>query len=369
MSARFEFSLATAADDAQLRGCMAGNRMEGRIAISFRREPDYFAGCSVQGEQWQVIKCFDNVQQRIVGLGARYLLQASLNGEFRRAGYLSDLRGEPGVRSGTLLARGYRFLRALHDADEIGHYFSVIYSDNHQARQVLTSGRGGLPEYTSLGMVRTPAVHLDISRRPVRVPGLRITTASQKQLGEIFAFIEHASLQKNFLPRYKATDVGGPRLRGLRVEDILVAHHNGRIVGTMAAWDQGHFRQTHVEAYSGAVRAWRPVHNLLAGVSPLKPLPRPGAQIPFFHLALVRVQDNDIDVFRALLSHLHSERRAGPWHYLVAGLHVDDPLCSVLDEYRRIDAAGELFSVRFPDDGRHQPLPDNRPLQIETGNL
>ena len=71
MSSRYAFDLAGPADDAQLRARMAEDRMEGSIAISFRREPSYFAGCRVQGDATQVMKCVDTATGRIVGLGSR----------------------------------------------------------------------------------------------------------------------------------------------------------------------------------------------------------------------------------------------------------------------------------------------------------
>ena len=40
---RYRFDLATEADDAALRRVLADTPMPGRIAVSFRREPSYFA--------------------------------------------------------------------------------------------------------------------------------------------------------------------------------------------------------------------------------------------------------------------------------------------------------------------------------------
>ena len=116
---RFEFSLAGPADDLQLRARMAGDVMEGGIAVSFRREPSYFSGCRLQGDATQVVKCVDTTTGRVVGLGCRSTTMAFVDGKRERIGYLSDLRLAPELRRGPLVARGYRMLRQLHVADPV----------------------------------------------------------------------------------------------------------------------------------------------------------------------------------------------------------------------------------------------------------
>ena len=46
---RFRIELAGPEDDARLRARMAAERMEGDIAVSFRREPDFFAAAACRG--------------------------------------------------------------------------------------------------------------------------------------------------------------------------------------------------------------------------------------------------------------------------------------------------------------------------------
>src|SRR5687767_3713320 len=130
---RYQLSLAQAEDDAQLRACMSGVRMEGRMAVSFRREPSYFAGCRLQGDEVQVIKCTDRRDGRIVGMGSRSTLHLHVDGAPARLGYLADLRALPEVRQGTLLARGYRLLHELHSRDPVPFYLSVIFDGNEDA--------------------------------------------------------------------------------------------------------------------------------------------------------------------------------------------------------------------------------------------
>ncbi len=364
---RFVFSLADERDDAALRRRMARDVLEGSIAVSFRREPSYFLGAAVQGERAQVIKCVDRRTGALAGMGARLVSPAWINGEARALGYLADLRGDPAYRGGTLLARGYRFLRELHEAQPVPLYYSVILEGNDLAIKTIASGRAGLPCYRPLGRMLTPAVHLDLPRRRIRQRGIHIETAREDNLDEVFRFINRQYAGKQFAPLYAATDLGKGRLRGLRARDIHLAIKGNRLVGVLAAWDQKDFRQTHVEKYSPGLARLRPFYNLLSRMTPLKALPAPGARVPYFYLALCAIADDDSAVFRQLLSHVYARYRKGPWHYFIAGLHEGHPLSAVLREYRRIQAAGQLFAVHYAEDQAAFDALDGRLPHVEMG--
>ncbi|WP_294052377.1 hypothetical protein [Thiolapillus sp.] len=364
---RFLFSLAEEEDDAALRRRMSQDIMQGNISVSFRREPSYFIGSRVQGEQVQVIKCEERSSGRIVGMGARMMLPAWINGSTQHLGYLADLRGDPAYRGSTLLARGYRFLRQLHEDDPVPLYYSLILDGNRLALDNLTRARGGLPKYRDMGRMLTPAIHLDLPRRKVRETGISVETGKHSRLQSIFDFINRQYGRKQFSPCYLSGQLGTARLAGLKAEDFLVAVKGNAIVGVIAAWDQRAFRQTCVEQYSLALKSLRPLYNLASKLTPLKALPAPGRAVPYFYLAFCAVEHDDPAVFRMLLSHLYGQRRKGSWHYFIAGLHERNPLAQVLKEYRQIPAAGHLFAVHYPEDEAHYLALDERVPHIEIG--
>jgi hypothetical protein len=369
MSARYTFDLAVPADDAQLRARMAEDRMEGSIAVSFRREPSYFAGARVQGETTQVIKCVDAATGRIVGLGSRSTSLAWVDGHARRIGYLADLRGAPEVRSGVLLFRGFGYLRQLHAADPMPFYTSVIYDGNLPALRSLVGARHGLPAYQDCGRVLTPAIHLDLARRAIAIRGIEFGRGEPLEMPAIVAFLNRTLRARQFAPVYREQDFGTGRFANLAARDFFVARSNGRIVGTLAAWDQATLRQTHVERYSRSLGRLRPLYNLAARITPLKPLPAVGARIPYVYLACAAVEDDRVPLFRGLLHHACNTLRRGPWHYAIASLHERDPLAPVLGECRRIDAAGRLFVVHYPEDAATVAALEPRIPYVEAGCL
>jgi hypothetical protein len=347
---RFEFSLAGPEDDLQLRARMAGDVMEGGIAVSFRREPSYFSGCRLQGDATQVVKCVDTITGRVVGLGCRSTTMAFVDGRRERIGYLSDLRLAPELRRGLLVARGYRMLRQLHIADPVPLYTTVIYEGNRPAFEALVGGRAGLPRYADWGRLLTPAIKLDFPVRQAGLAGVTLERGNAAWIPQIIEFLNRERSRKQFAPVVNAGQFVNGRLAELRPDAFFLALRGGRIVGTLAAWDQSGLRQTHVERYPVVLGLIRPLYNALAALSPLKSLPSLGERIPYVYLACAATEDDDVSLFRFLMRAALESLRHGPWSFAIAALHEADPLAPVLSEFRSVHAAGRLFAVHYPEE-------------------
>ena len=366
---RYEFSIASAEDDDALKQRMARDIMPGLIPVSFRRSPDYFAGSALQGEHTQVIKCTDKSNNAIVGLGTRATLSTYVNGDKCTTGYLCDLRGDEKARGGTLLARGYRFLRQLHNQQPLPVYYSMVLDGNETAISLLTSGRGKLPAYTALGKFNTPAILLGAPRKFTPDTSITIEKAGQEDIATLTTFINNCNRRFQFAPVIAPGDFTSGRLAGLNIDDIYIAKSGSEVIATASCWDQQSIRQIHVEQYSTALRAVRPLYNVLSKFLSFKPLPEPGQSLSCFYLSLVAVRDDDPAVFRQLLEHIYSERRTGPWQMFFTGFHERHPFNEVTQSFRQIAAAGQLFSVHWPDDTTTQIIPDDRIPHLEAGAL
>lgn len=365
MTLRYQFALAQTEDDAELCACLANNHMGTGISVSFRREPSYFNACQIQGDEYTIIKCTDSHCSKIVGVGACFQLNAFMNGQQHSVGYLADLRLDEEARCGSLLPRGYRYFKQLHNKNPLDFYYSLILSNNKHALQQLTSYRAGLPMYRSLGRILTPAIHLDLPKSAIRLPGLHFKTANTSCLPEVLSFIQKQYALKQFSPMYSIEHFHSGRLAGLKPEDIYLAYRGNHIVATLAVWDQSNFRQTYLERYSTLLNSTRPFYNLLSKLTPLKPLPQAGTCIPYVYFSMIAVENNDVSVFRALFRYVYRERRAGKWHYTIVGLHEQDPLAECLFDYRQINSSGELFEVYYPKIGLESKKLDDRIPYIE----
>ena len=126
---RFEFALATEADDDELRALLRKIALPGNITLSFLREPSFFLAEQAGSTTSQVMVCKDRQLGRIVGIGSRNIRDVYIDGTLTRVGYLSMLRGTPEARGNIALARGYRYLQTLHADGAVPYYFTTILDD------------------------------------------------------------------------------------------------------------------------------------------------------------------------------------------------------------------------------------------------
>ncbi|PMS22031.1 hypothetical protein C0Z18_05795 [Trinickia dabaoshanensis] len=352
---RYSLCLADPADDAQLRARMAHDWIEGDAAITLRREPSYFDASRLLGPAVQVIVAREASTDRIVATGCRSVATSYIDREPRRTAFLSDLRIDPAHRNGFLLARIYRFLRTLHDADPLPSY-TLVYDDNERALTTLVGGRAGLPHYLPRGRMIARAVRLTRKRRMPRLAGIDIGRATRDALPDIVEFLNAQRASHRWAPALDIADFEhGRRCDTLRAEDFFVARRDGRICATMAAWDQGALRQAHVERYARAMQWLRTPYNLMATVRGWPKLPEHGKPLPYVYLAFIAVQDDDAALCAALLSRVYNSLCGERYLYALAALHDDDPLLPVFDDYPGTTSAVRLFEVDFSSEPEGDP--------------
>ncbi|HYT87263.1 MAG TPA: hypothetical protein VEL76_00955 [Gemmataceae bacterium] len=369
---RFRFDLATEADDADLRDVLARTPMGGTVAVTFRREPSYFRAAAVDGIFRQVIACRDTETGRVIGFGMRAVRPVYVNGEPAAVGYLGGLRGLPEYRNRGLLARGYAFLRQLHADGRTPFYLTTIAEGNDVALAVLTSGRAGLPTYHFAGLYQTAAVPLPRRRMgPACARGdVSIEAACAEDLPEVLAFLHTEGRRRQFFPCYRPEDfftLDGTLL-DLEPGQLLLARRGGRLIGTLAGWDQHRFKQVIVNGYTGVLRWLRPVINLAARFTGAPRLPPPGGELRYLTAALSLVAGDEPAVFAALLDRLRHQA-AGRYDYLLVGLHEMDPLLAVVRACRARWYTTRLYLVCWPDgEAARQALTDRVPY-LELGTL
>ena len=315
------FQAASAADDADLRRLLRDNPMQqGGLTLSFRREPSYFAACSVLGQSAEVFVGRDTQTGALAGVGARYHLPAFINGQAQSIVYLADLRVQTAYRNSIHLRRAYQFLRQRHAADPAPVYTTMILQDNRAALATIAAQRAGLPPYHAQGTVHTPLILLGWQKPTLAAP-CTIRRATAADWAAIVAFLNRENARYQFAPVYHENDLTNGRLREMQPENILLAEANGSIIGTIALWQQSAFRQLHIDAYHGAWRFIRPVYNALARLTPLAPLPRAGEALKYAYLSLMAVQNDDLAVFRALLRQAYRASHGTGLHYLIGAFH------------------------------------------------
>jgi hypothetical protein len=350
---RFEFMLATNADDGDLRRVLSSTPMAGRIRVAFAREPSYFDATAVNGKNVQVGVCRDITTGRVVGMGSRAVSPRYVNGQPQPVGYLSGLRLLPQYRGqGRLLARGYQFLRQLHSDNSTRFYLTTIADDNDAAIRLLTSGRAGLPTYQPWGRYVTMVVNTKRTRGDRSSNGdLHCRAATTADCSIILEFLHAHGPARQFFPAYNNGDLftGAGLLKGLRPDDILLAFRNDELTGTLAAWDQREFKQTFVCGYAGWLRFARPLYNACAWLARRPLLPQCGAMIDADVGAIPVVRGDDFGVFTMLLERQLDRLASRGTCRLLFGLHENDPLLSVARRYTSREYVTRLYIVTWPD--------------------
>ena len=344
MSARFQITAATPADDPALRALLRENPMGTRFRVAFEREPDFFAASRVQGEFHQIGVARDTAANTVIGLCTRAVSAGFLNGQPAPVGYLGDLRVSSARRGGTLLARGYRLLREWHADGRAQLYTTVVFADNTTALTTIAAGRADLPRYHDCGAVHCPGVLLR-RRKPALEAGCEILRGDAALLPEILACLNRHNARRQFAPQHRAEFFApGGRWRDFRVSDFYVARRDGRVIGVVGKWDQRAFKQTRIVGYGGALR-WLAATPLRRAFG----LPRAGGCLPFFHACFIAIDDDDMPVFRALLRRLYNDAVGTGCTYFILGLHERDPLRAALPDYALMPFHARLFAVSFPD--------------------
>jgi hypothetical protein len=370
---QFTFNLATPADDEQLGELLAATPMEGAIRVAFARRPSYFAAAAADGRTVQVGVARDRDSGRIVGMGSRAVGLRYVNGERVAVGYLGGLRlrNEYRGRAG-LLARGYRFLRELHEDRRADYYLTTIAADN-EASTVLTSARAGLPVYHPCGRFHTLAISAARFARTALSHDHEIGIRHARPEGRdaILAFLNSTGPARQYFPVYEPHDLFSDDglLRGIRPDDVLLAFDDGQIVGTLACWNQQAFKQIVIHGYRGWLSPLRPLYNAWATLQRNPTLPAAGSDLSVCFGAIPVVRDDRRDVFERLLSvMLHQLAERGE-RLLLLGLHEADPLLPIARHFAGREYVTIVYVVYWPDDAPDVGRLVERVPYLELGSL
>jgi hypothetical protein len=366
---QFQFALAQSQDDAELRAFLANNPVPGNIEVTFEREPDFFAGSEIRGPFNQTIAVRDLHRDKIVGMASRSVAKAFVNGEPAKVGYLSDLRLSPEYRSGSLLARGYRFLKELHADGRTQLYTTAIFAENSRALATLTAGRAGLPSYHPLGCLDCSGINLgrNKSRFDARCD---IEHGSLAILPQIVECLNRNNARKQFAPFHTCEDyLPGGRWRDFNISDFYVARRDGQVIGVIGQWNQRRFKQTRIIRFSGPL-GWlvpmaKVVHPILKGHR----FPEPSEELRSFYVSFVAVDNDEVSIFRALLRALYRDAAARDAMFALTSLHQEDPLRAALADYSLTPFCARIYCVCYGDGESAFENLDKRVPYMEAATL
>jgi hypothetical protein len=354
-ASHFDVSLASPADDEEVRRLLREHPLPGDACLTFEREPDSAIAAAIEGDVHQTIVARERNGGRIAGIAGRSERDVFVNGRPARLGYLGQLRTHVGShRVGTLLDGGFAFCRALHDRGTVPAYLTAIVEDNHAARRLLGGLRSpAAPRFVRAGRLVTLAIPRPRLRRRQRTPGIEIRQGSIELLQDIAACLERSGRRHQFAPRWTVDDLlSDRRTPGLEARDFLVAIGGGRVIGCAAMWDQRAFKQVIVRSYSLRLARWRHVANLAAPWVGLPALPAVGRALQFVYLSHVAIDDDRCDVTSALVADALRRLPAGVDSIVTAFAENSPMLPAAASVGRHRTYRSVLYLACWPD-GRH----------------
>ncbi len=345
------FDLATPADDEGLRRLLRENPMAGSISLSFEREPCYFDASALDGPFHQTLIAHEVGANQVVGLGNRSVRPMFVNGRVDSVGYMSQLRIHPTIGQGLYLARalaqGFKLYHDLHADGRAPFYLMSIIADNLPARRLLASGLPGYPRAQEYKRLFTYALYPVHRKPPIALPrSLRLARGSAACADEIVACLNRNGARRQFSPYWTVDSLF---TCNLTPSDFFLALDGDHVVGCLACWDQNAFKQTVVRAYSGQLKRWRKLLNLLSPFGGWPVLPDPDTHLRHSYASHLAVDEDDPRIFAALLRALYNHNLEQRYSYFTIGLAESNPLCAVVTAYRSLTYISQLYLVAWED--------------------
>lgn len=362
---------ATRADNELLVDLMAHVPMEGSLALSTRRDPDFFALYDIQRGSAHAFTYDDGKMQ---GMASALVRDGFLDDTPQRVGYLGDLR----IRGTSKARRAFPFAFGKFFADvvqETGceHYITGVIASNALAMRSLAArkkGREAQPYYHPLLRFEMASVQMVLPRRPRTVSGVDVTTATPDDTAAIAAFLARDHARRPFGYRFDDGEFEHRLARwpGFTLESTFVARASGtgpsgNIVGVCTAWDPTPVKRYRVMRYAKEMRAIKVAVDVASKIVRCPALPDVGQDFRSLYLTNLSVQDDAPAVVRALVERVYQHAWQRRVHFFALPLFDvpgGDPHASALRGLIVQKLAFQLYAVTSSSRARTQ-WPAGRP--------
>lgn len=345
-------------NDREILSFLKRQRMQGKIQLFLDRTPSFFDSLDVEGQKVKVMSLRHPDSNQLMCLGCMAEKNYWINGrqQEEKVGYLSSLRIDPQFQSMGLLSKASQFLQAEHEANHPDRiYLSTILEENVLAKKILTAPRPGVPNYEDLGLLITgffPVAKKIWTNRLQESDGrLTVRKANTTDLPQLAAYWKMESVKRQLVPIYTETDFLSETgiLRGLNVEDILLAFRDQNIVGCLALWDQSAYRRWVINSYAPSIKLTKGIFNFVAPFLNRPKLPKENEPFQYRIVSLISIQNDDLNVFESLLHELWKTQVENDL-VISIGFHERDPLFKIIRPKIKQKLLSRLYLTHWPDD-------------------
>ncbi|HLA06596.1 MAG TPA: hypothetical protein VJ022_04070 [Anaerolineales bacterium] len=368
MFSRYE--LAQPSDEEELRRILRESPFAGSISISLEREPNYFLASAIEGAFHQTLAVRESNTGEIIGMGDRSVRPRWVNGRVQDVGYFSGLRGREKYRQGLAAARflskGFEGEHEQHKDGRAKFYLLSIIADNDTARRILASN---LPHYPRLHPYRRMFTYAIRPTRLKKESNIKIKRGSLDLIPAILDCLARYGTRTQFAPHWTTDTLLSALTPALSISDFFLALSGDRVIGCLALWDQQSFKQSVIRGYAGTIARFRKLINLLSPLGGWPVLPEVGARLNHCFACFLAVDNDDPEIFSALLRALHNETVRRKYDYFMLGLAEGNPFHSIAKSYRPITYESQIYLVAWEDGYDSVAQIDSRPPALEIALL
>lgn len=348
-TSELKFVLAEARNEHELRKLLRNNPVHGSIRVALEREPDAFQAAAVSGDKCELIMGYGDNGRTFLGAGARFELDAWINGRVQRMGYLGEFRIDGGLKQRRhLLLHSYRALRRFHEAGSTPFYLTTIIADNMTTRRLLERKLGDMPTYEPLESMVTFTI-------PARLGARRASrhVDSGKGYAEIAALLATHGAAHQFHASWTEDTLASPqRCRGLSPSDFSLCRDGDRLKGCLALWDQRKFKQTVIAGYAKSLARVRPFFNVVAPLLTRPRLPAPGAHLESAFLSHAAISPDDDETLVSLIAHSCRRALRRNIDYVMIAFAERNPLAAIVRKRFPCHSYVSMVYVVYWDDGK-----------------
>ncbi len=304
------FLIGSEAHDDACRAILRNSSMGKDIRLSLQREPSFFPAEKIANTWSQFVVLEDDETKTVLGFAARSGRSYWLQGRPAELGYISQLRLVPEFRNGLYLAKGYRKFKEMHDADrKVPFYLTTIFSENSVARQILESGRGGLPLYRPITELSSFFFTARRAPRTVRAD------VSDAPAADVLAAYNTYTATSSLATRYDEQTLSWLSL----VAHRAITVRSDTFTASAILVDFSNVKQLVIDGYSPSYTALTTLARVAAPLLGIRPPPKAGSELKCSYMIAASFSGDKNRGFQALLAHARDKAYEDNQHGVVYG--------------------------------------------------
>lgn len=346
---RFTLTRAEKKDAADIEKIMKSGSFRGGIEIQYLRGKDPLASFEKEGTEAFMYILREKEHGEAVGMGGCIIRPAFVNGEIRRAGYLTGLKVIPEYQRRVLcIPEIYRFLYEETKA-HVDFYYSSILKENVAALLLLEKRHKNMPEYRFLD---TYTVYF-CKTGNFKIANYQVAKCDFSQAEEFY--IKEAQKYNLTYPSLSSND--------LKNADFYGIYENSQLLGIGYLLNQQEYKEYVIKNYSGV---YKYISKFPTRLLKYPSFPKENHSADYTSMGIM-VKDNNIELAYEMIVQLlkNSPER----DFIMLGLLEKDPLNKVFSRIKNIKYQSRIYHVTWDKEDKTTDELKEALLKLEVAFL